>query len=482
MFAHPIMLAGICGALLPVVIHLLGQARVRSVRWGAMMFLRPASAGEERLTRLRMILLLLLRMAIVAVLAMALARPMIGSAAPVNAPQGICAVLLFDNSAGMAFDEGTQGRRIETARAAALAVLNRLDRADEVHLIPLVPDNSAANFSNLAFSSSDLQSALSQLTDIQISISPADLAAALTSATRIVNQSALPRKVILILSDREASAWKNITDSFAAAWREQTLNLHESLRLLFVPIGSDSSSNVSVERVFLPTPIVRHLDVPIDVLLHNYGKTPVRAVPIELRSIGQRYDEHQTVDIPAGTFTTARFIGRFPNPGPHILAARIEDSAAIPGNVTFDDESDAIADVVEPLRVCIVTPDNSTTQPATEPAATLPATTQAATDSRLMAAIAPFQRSNSNAADFAIASSASSDSTWRDDLNACNVCILDGVRFLSAEQVAKIQAFVFRGGGLLVLPDNDGRALDQVAGSSMASGLLPATLSPAQPI
>ena len=63
------MLVAAGAAVLPVVIHLLSRSRYRSVDWGAMMFLDGADANRQRRSRLRQWLLLAVRTALVAVLA-----------------------------------------------------------------------------------------------------------------------------------------------------------------------------------------------------------------------------------------------------------------------------------------------------------------------------------------------------------------------------------------------------------------------------
>src|SRR4051794_41759704 len=75
MFLNPLMLVAAGAAVLPVVIHLLSRSRYRSVEWGAMMFLDGADANRERRSRLRQWLLLAVRSAQVALLAVGLARP-----------------------------------------------------------------------------------------------------------------------------------------------------------------------------------------------------------------------------------------------------------------------------------------------------------------------------------------------------------------------------------------------------------------------
>ena len=51
MFLNAIMLAGIGGAVLPLVLHLMNRARYRTVEWGAMMFLRGDGARQQQARR-----------------------------------------------------------------------------------------------------------------------------------------------------------------------------------------------------------------------------------------------------------------------------------------------------------------------------------------------------------------------------------------------------------------------------------------------
>src|SRR5436305_3345500 len=124
MFANPSMLLGLGIAVLPIVVHLLSRARYRNVEWGAMMFLEGADAAQAQRRKPRQFLLLLVRVLIVTVLAIALARPEVrgkfapaGAASRANAGKGVAAILL-DCSASMAFDENGH-TRMELARDAA---------------------------------------------------------------------------------------------------------------------------------------------------------------------------------------------------------------------------------------------------------------------------------------------------------------------------------------------------------------------------
>src|SRR2546421_687462 len=104
MFLNPYMLAGVGGAAVPLVLHLLSRSRYRRVDWGAMMFLPGGGAApqQRRITRVKQWTLLLLRMTTVAILAIALARPAVQARAGGLVGSGhATAVIILDDSASM---------------------------------------------------------------------------------------------------------------------------------------------------------------------------------------------------------------------------------------------------------------------------------------------------------------------------------------------------------------------------------------------
>src|SRR5688500_16827025 len=106
MFLNLTMLAGLGGALVPLVLHFLARARCRDVSWGAMMFLDGMDPRQARDARLRQWVLLALRMLIVGLLAVALARPVLRSRwTSLGTQNRVTAVLLLDCSYSMALEE-----------------------------------------------------------------------------------------------------------------------------------------------------------------------------------------------------------------------------------------------------------------------------------------------------------------------------------------------------------------------------------------
>ncbi len=100
---QPAMLWGATLAAAPILIHLLNRLRYRSVRWGAMMFLRRLSRSGARRSRWRQWLILACRALALVALAMAMARWLaggrLGGLSRGGAPDAV--LTLLDRSASM---------------------------------------------------------------------------------------------------------------------------------------------------------------------------------------------------------------------------------------------------------------------------------------------------------------------------------------------------------------------------------------------
>src|SRR5438105_15663081 len=78
-FLAPFLLWGTLAAGIPVALHLFFRSRYRTVPWAAMKFLLTSVEQTSRRLRFQELLLLMLRILLLVVLAMALARPVLSS-------------------------------------------------------------------------------------------------------------------------------------------------------------------------------------------------------------------------------------------------------------------------------------------------------------------------------------------------------------------------------------------------------------------
>jgi von Willebrand factor type A domain/Aerotolerance regulator N-terminal len=135
-FANKLYLLGALAACIPLVIHLSRSRRTKKIVFSTTRFFTDQFLRSYRMSRLRELFLLALRMALFAFLAMALAQPFIrpqgaGSLAG-GGPRTV--VLVLDNSASMGYKE-EETTLFKRAQDAALSILGTLGPEDRVALI-----------------------------------------------------------------------------------------------------------------------------------------------------------------------------------------------------------------------------------------------------------------------------------------------------------------------------------------------------------
>src|SRR4051794_12733882 len=282
MFLNPLMLVATGAAVLPVVIHLLSRSRDRGVDWGAMMFLDGADANQERRSRLRQWMLLAVRSALLALLAVALARPVVlgrfGAPSAAAAAQRATAVILLDCSPSMDTDENGH-TRMALARAAARQVL-ALHRGERVSVVLMGRDQPDGEREP----TTDLWDVGRRIDSAEPGFRRANVAEGLNSALDALEKAsaadppAPPGGVrtfarIYVISDRQASSWKEVDDAFPAHWKERLGQAQVAARLFVLPVGGGGGDNVAVEEVKLTNgPLVAGQPAQLQVTLRNYGQ------------------------------------------------------------------------------------------------------------------------------------------------------------------------------------------------------------------
>lgn len=138
-FLHTSLLAaGLACIAIPIIIHLLMNRRRKPVMWGAMRFLQEAFRRTRRRLLLEKYLLLATRCLLVALVALALARPLVG-ALGASGSQGRTFYLLIDNSLASGATDDAGRSALDRHKAAARDALGALsaDGGDRVAVITL---------------------------------------------------------------------------------------------------------------------------------------------------------------------------------------------------------------------------------------------------------------------------------------------------------------------------------------------------------
>lgn len=192
-FLHPWLLAGLAAAAFPLVLHLVNRRQPPTVEFPAVRYLIDTTREHQRRLKLRNLLLLLLRTALILALVLAAAGPRAPiRGAPSHAPAAL--VLVLDNS--LSSGAVVQGAtRLDVLQDAARGVLSRAGGDDALWLMLAdgVPRRGSAG----------------ELRSLVDSARPdarrLDLGAALTQAQGVLDAQQLPGEIVL-LTDLQASA------------------------------------------------------------------------------------------------------------------------------------------------------------------------------------------------------------------------------------------------------------------------------------
>ena len=110
-FLNLALLGGVAALAIPIIIHLFHKSRFQVVKWGAMHLLEAVIRTNQRRIRIEQIILLIIRAAIPAILALCMARPVWKGAQKLIGEARTSTVILLDNSYSMA-GEPRRARRI----------------------------------------------------------------------------------------------------------------------------------------------------------------------------------------------------------------------------------------------------------------------------------------------------------------------------------------------------------------------------------
>ena len=317
MFLAPWFLLGLAAAAIPLVLHLRRARQVRKISFSTTRFFDEDFMRAARRARFQDLLLMLLRIALFCLFALALARPLLRF--PGLAGLGVGrrhVALVLDNSAsmGVVTDRGTL---LDRARASALAVLDELStaRGDRATVV-LAGRRDAGPVVLFDEPSDDIEAVKQAVRDVHLTDLATDVDAAVRSAGKALGAdpedpgaagagkgAALE---VYVFSDLQAGAF--------AAGAGPELGAGVGLLLVAVRPGADAGQNVSVDAVQYgsPRPV---LGVPFTfrALITNHGDRPSRRrlnLVVDDQVVG-----HDEVDLEPGRGTAVRFVHRFTDAG-----------------------------------------------------------------------------------------------------------------------------------------------------------------------
>jgi aerotolerance regulator-like protein len=193
-FIHPLALLGLAAAAIPALLHLLQRRTPPQVDFPPVRYLSAAERESARRLKLRHLLLLILRTALIVTIVLAAARPLVPLRGG-GAHQPTAAVIILDNSpsSGAIVDGGLV---LDRLRVAARSSVGRTTSADRVWL--MLCDGVLRGGSREAL--------LATIDSTHPGWLRLDLVQAVERAARIVNAQPLVDREVHVLSDLQRTA------------------------------------------------------------------------------------------------------------------------------------------------------------------------------------------------------------------------------------------------------------------------------------
>jgi hypothetical protein len=316
-FTLPLFLIAVLAGSLPVLLHMIHRQKATEIPFSTLRFLRLSVQRTRRRKFIEDLGLLAVRVAILVLIAVALANPIVTNLTMLWQTGRTTAVaIILDNSASMGTIDG--GRpRLETARKAAEQVLDFMREGDALAFFA-TNGPPAAEHGKLYRTHETVRQAVLQC---RVSYERADLAGRLQQARDLLAQSDLPNREIYIITDNQALSWEGLKEGTEA---------DADTPVLVINVNQDPQPNVALRGVRLETPAPA-VGVPITaaVELVNTADIP-QARNVELYVDGRKETSSPTLNLSPGANLRHEFRFSLDRAGIHRGEVRLAEEDGCP--------------------------------------------------------------------------------------------------------------------------------------------------------
>ena len=256
-FLTPLFLVGLAGLAIPVILHLIQKERKNVVQFPSLMFLRRIPYQSVRRRRIRHWLLLFMRLAALALIVLAFARPFLRNTEITAGASGAReVVILLDRSYSMGY-----GDKWAKAVAAAERAINTLTPADRASIVLFSSSTEVA-----LRSAADRGRLLAAVSGLKPGAGATRYGPALKLAGSILSESALPRREAILISDFQRSGWQGgegVRLPDGAMLIPDQITDSGKANLAIAPVSLQQSEFQNQQRIAVTTGAVNHTDVAV---------------------------------------------------------------------------------------------------------------------------------------------------------------------------------------------------------------------------
>ncbi len=429
-FNSPMFLWALAAAPVPLVLHLINRTRAKRVPFTALRFIEQSLAQQSIKYRLRELLLMALRIAMLVFLALLLSRPFLRSTTFSFAQKvQSTAVLVLDDTLSMSYREGDR-TLWERSREEALKFLDTLNDGSRVSFYPVSEEPAPLT--------PDLERVRRAIREWTPGGRAAQCIPALARAAKVLEGVKTGNREILLFTDLTRVSWEGLGQA--------GIRLHAETALYVVDVGESRDRNGAVQSVSVETSGQARVHVPIQVRAVVRGGEEPMERGIDLIVGGKRVDSRR-VKLDKYQLSTVTF-SYAPEAGGLLQGAvRFAEGDPLP----LDDERFFTVPVRDAVRALLAGDGKG--------------------DLFLKQALSPDGLSKRSPVAIEPAHPVELETR---DLSQVDLVILSNVRSLAAASWQRLREFVRGGGGLLVF---GGEEVDPSGYTPAASqGVLPLTV------
>ena len=338
-FLTPMLLGGAALVVVPLVLHLVMRRKPVKLDFPAVRFLREKSVANRRRLQVNHIFLLLLRMAAIALLAMALARPVLRGAGWLADGEGpVAAVFVFDTSPRMLLREANR-TRLEQAAAMARVLFGKLPPTSRVAVI----DTAGGP---VAFAPT-IAAASARIDRLAAAAPALTLAAAMGEGLRLLDGSDLARHELYVFTDCSRGAWAAAPPDVAAS--------HPDTSVLYVDVGAATPANCALDSIELSgDTVAAGTPLAISVTAGRVGPDVTRPVAVEVLAADGHYARRAMKPVAWKEGTSGQVEFELAGLEPGIRQGRVVIDGA--DDLEADDQRSFTVEVGAPSRVLVAAP------------------------------------------------------------------------------------------------------------------------------
>jgi hypothetical protein len=459
-FINPYLWWGLLGISIPIIIHLLYRQRYKRIRWAAMEFLLEAIKRTRRRIRLENLILLLIRCAVMALIALAVMKPFVEETiASTFGQSDIHYIIVLDNSYSMNYKIG-QISSLDRAKKFTDVLLDKIkcEQGDNVSIILM---NSYPSVLVDATKNKDLIK--SEIAELR----PSDLGTSLLRTAEYIKAEIGKNKNftwrIYIITDMTRVGWEakdKEGERLGKLLEEISTSPKKDRQVFLVDVGPEKETeNLAITSIKLESKLVttkRPTEFQVEIANFTNQTKSDYAISLFVEDEKIAKDRRKVV-LPGNTVTRVPFRYEFSDSGPCKVFVELQGD-----NLTTDDRRFLSLDVKDSARILAINGQ--------------PKLMERSFDETYFYKIAL------NPTDFPSPFSVEERTEYElsgfpEKINQSDLVVLANVKTLSNLVIERLESYVKNGGGLFItLGDNISRRDYNELLYKGGKGLLPAEL------